>query len=63
VWCGLRGRNKNEQRAVFQPVGAAILAMTALWLGGTGLLEPDAARLFVVGLPAVLAGLWLGLKL
>jgi uncharacterized protein len=44
-------------------VAVAIFAMTALWLGGTGLLAPDAVRLFLLGLPAVLAGLWLGLKL
>lgn len=63
VWCGLRGWSKDEQRAVFQPVAVAIFAMTALWLGGTGLLGRDTLRLFVIGLPAVLAGLWLGLKL
>ena len=63
VWCGVRGWSKDEQRAVFQPVAVAIFAMTALWLGGTGLLAPDAVRLFLLGLPAVLAGLWLGLRL
>ena len=63
VWCGLRGWSKDEQRAVFQPVAVAIFAMTALWLGGAGLLGADTVRLFAVGLPAVLAGLWLGLRL
>jgi uncharacterized membrane protein YfcA len=63
VWCGLRGWSKDEQRAVFQPVAVAIFAMTALWLGGSGLLGADTVRLFVIGLPAVLVGLWLGLKL
>jgi hypothetical protein len=63
VWCGLRGWSKDEQRAVFQPVAVAIFAMTAVWLGGTGLLGGDTIRLFVIGLPAVLAGLWLGLRL
>ncbi len=63
VWCGLRGWSKDEQRAVFQPVAVAIFAMTALWLGGAGLLGADTIRLFAVGLPAVLAGLWLGLRL
>src|SRR5258708_32693187 len=37
VWCGLRGWSKDEQRAVFQPVAVAIFAMTALWLGGAGM--------------------------
>jgi uncharacterized membrane protein YfcA len=63
VWCSLRGWSKDEQRAVFQPVAVAIFAMTALWLGGTGLLAGDTIRLFAIGLPAVLAGLWLGLRL
>ena len=63
VWCQLRGWRKDEQRAVFQPVAVAIFAMTALWLGGSGFIGRDTAWLFVVGLPAVLAGLWLGLKL
>ena len=63
VWCNLRGWSKDEQRAVFQPVAVAIFAMTALWLGGSGMLGGDTLRLFAVGLPAVLAGLWLGLKL
>lgn len=63
VWCGLRGWSKDEQRAVFQPVAVAIFAMTALWLGGSGMLGGDTVRLFVAGLPAVLVGLWLGLKL
>ena len=38
VWCQLRGWRKDEQRAVFQPVAVAIFAMTALWLGGSGIL-------------------------
>src|SRR5215218_8243314 len=36
IWCGLRGWNKDEQRGVFQPVGVAIFAMSALWLGAGG---------------------------
>jgi uncharacterized protein len=63
IWCGLRGWPKDEQRAVFQPVAVAIFAMTALWFGGTGLLTAQTLWLFAIGLPAVLAGLWLGLAL
>jgi uncharacterized membrane protein YfcA len=50
IWCGLRGWPKDEQRAIFQPIGVAIFAMSGLWLG-------------ISGLPALLAGTWLGLKL
>jgi hypothetical protein len=63
IWCGLRGWPKDEQRAVFQPIAVVIFAMTALWFGGTGLLTVETLWLFAVGLPAVLAGMWLGLAL
>src|SRR5215470_2101467 len=33
IWCGIRGWPKDEQRAVFQPIGVAIFAMSGLWLG------------------------------
>jgi len=63
IWCGLRGGSKDEQRAIFQPVGVAIFAMSALWLGGSGSISPDTVRLFLIGLPVLLAGTWVGLKL
>jgi uncharacterized protein len=63
VWCGLRGWPKDEQRAVFQPVGVAIFAATALWLGARGAIDAATALLALLGLPAVLAGTWAGLRL
>ena len=63
IWCGLRGWKKDEQRAVFQPVGVAIFAMSAIWLGAKGAVSADTVRLFLIGLPVLLAGTWLGLKL
>ena len=54
---------KDRQRAVFQPVGVATFAMSAAWLGGQGTIPRDVMWLFVLGLPAVLAGTWAGLKL
>ena len=63
IWCGIRGWPKDEQRAVFQPIGVAIFAMSALWLGASGAISRDTAWFFVIGLPALLAGTWLGLKL
>jgi uncharacterized membrane protein YfcA len=63
IWCGLRGWNKDEQRAVFQPVGVAIFAMSALWLGVGGAVSADTVRLFVLGLPVLLIGTWAGFKL
>ena len=63
IWASLRGWSKDEQRAVFQPVVVSIFLMTLLWFGGSQMLTQDTLRLFVIGLPAVLPGTWLGLKL
>ena len=63
IWCGLRGWPKDAQRAVFQPVGVAIFAMSAIWLGIGGAVDADTLRLFAIGLPILLAGTWLGLRL
>jgi uncharacterized membrane protein YfcA len=63
IWSGLRGWPKEMQRTVFQPVAVAIFLMSALWIGARGAITADIAKLFVVGLPALLAGTWLGLKL
>jgi uncharacterized membrane protein YfcA len=63
IWCQLRGWPKDQQRAVFQPVGVATFAMSALWLGGQGAISRDVLWLFVLGLPVLLAGTWTGLKL
>jgi uncharacterized membrane protein YfcA len=63
IWCGIRGWPKDEQRAVFQPIGVAIFAMSGLWLGISGAISMDTAWFFVIGLPALLAGTWVGLKL
>jgi uncharacterized membrane protein YfcA len=62
IWSQLRGWAKDQQRAVFQPVGVATFAMSAAWLGGQGSISREVIRLFVVALPIVLVGTWLGLK-
>ena len=48
---------------MFQPVVVAVFVMTLIWLGGTGVVTGETLRLFWIGLPAVLIGTWLGLKL
>jgi uncharacterized membrane protein YfcA len=63
IWSTLRGWPKDEQRAVFQPVGVALFIAAAIWLGGTGTVDGTSLRLFLIGLPGVLLGTWLGLKL
>jgi uncharacterized protein len=63
IWCGLRGWPKDRQRTIFQPVAVAIFLMSALWLGAKGAITPDTIKLFAIGLPVLIAGTWLGLKL
>jgi len=63
IWSTLRGWPKDEQRAVFQPVGVTLFFVMALWLGGTGTIDGATLRLFLIGLPAVLVGTWAGLRL
>ena len=57
IWCQLRGWTKDVQRAVFQPVMLATIVATAISLGATGNVSADTVRLYVLGLPALLAGL------
>ncbi len=63
VWSQMRGWTKDGQRAVFQPVMLAATAVTAVSLSVTGAVTADIAKLYVLGLPALLAGLWVGFKL
>jgi uncharacterized membrane protein YfcA len=63
IWSGLRGWPKDVQRAVFQPVIVATFVMSAIGLGATGAITADTLILFLIGLPALLAGTWLGLSL
>lgn len=63
VWCQLRGWKKDLQRAIFQPVMLAAIAANLVSLGIAGAITADAMRLYLIGLPAMLAGLWVGFKL
>jgi uncharacterized membrane protein YfcA len=63
IWCQLRGWPKDVQRAVFQPVIITTSAMTAVWLGASGAVIADTVKLFLLGLPMLLAGTWVGMRL
>ena len=63
IRCGLRGWPKDVQRTVFQPVAVAAFLMSALWIGAKGAITAETVKLFLIGLPGLLAGTWLGLKL
>jgi uncharacterized membrane protein YfcA len=63
IWCGQRGWPRDQQRTVFQPVAVATFLMGAMWIGAKGAITADTLKLFLMGLPALFAGTWLGLKL
>jgi uncharacterized protein len=63
IWAGLRGWPKDQQRAVFQPFIIATFLMTAAWLVGRGAIDMAIIRSFLLGLPVLLLGTWLGMKL
>jgi uncharacterized membrane protein YfcA len=37
--------------------------MTAVWLGASGAVTADTVQLFLLGLPMLLAGTWVGMRL
>ncbi len=63
VWCQLRGWPKDAQRAVFQPVNFSTMVIGAVSLSVAGAVTLDVVKLYVLGLPVMLAGLWWGFKL
>ena len=63
IWCQFRGWTKDVQRAVFQPVMLAAIVVNAISLSLTGAVTADTVKLYLLGLPALLAGLWLGFRL
>jgi uncharacterized protein len=63
IWCQLRGWKKDFQRAVFQPVLLAAIVANVISLSVARAITPDILRLYLIGLPAMVAGLWLGFKL
>jgi uncharacterized membrane protein YfcA len=64
IWCQLGGGPKDAQRAIFQPVLFLTMAMTTLTFAMSGhLFNVDMLRPFLLGLPALLLGLWVGVTL
>ncbi len=64
IWVQLGGGPKDAQRAIFQPVLFITMTMTTLTFAASGhLFNVDILKLFLMGLPALLLGLWIGVKL
>jgi uncharacterized membrane protein YfcA len=62
IWCQLRGWPKDVQRTVFQPVILAAMVMSGASLSIAGAVTVETAKLYLLGVPALLAGLWSGFK-
>jgi uncharacterized membrane protein YfcA len=63
IWCQLRGLPKDMQRTVSQPVNLAAIVMSAVSLSVAGAVTAETAKLYLLGLPVLLVGLWSGFKL
>jgi uncharacterized protein len=64
IWVQLGGGPKDAQRAIFQPVLFITMTMTTLTFAASGhLFNVDILKLFLLGLPALLLGLWIGVTL
>jgi uncharacterized membrane protein YfcA len=63
IWCGMRGWSKDVQRSVYQPVIMAAFITSAVTLTASGAITAEFGRLYLLGAPAILAGMWLGLHL
>lgn len=63
IWTTLRGWTRDEQRGVHQPTAFATFLMSFMALGGAGLVTPATTRLFLFGLPALIAGTLFGWSL
>jgi uncharacterized membrane protein YfcA len=63
IWTTLRGWTRDEQRGVHQPTAFATFVMSIVALGGAGLVTPATVHLFLMGLPALIAGTLLGWSL
>ena len=63
IWCQLRGGPKDKQRAIFQPVMFATFVMSAISMAFAGTYTLDTMKLYAFALPALMIGIWCGIKL
>ena len=63
IWAQLRGWPKDVQRTVFQPVMLAAFVINAISLSIAGVVTAETVKLYLLGLPFLLTGLWSGFKL
>ncbi|MGB8041861.1 MAG: sulfite exporter TauE/SafE family protein [Pseudolabrys sp.] len=63
IWCQLRNWPKDVQRAIFQPILLATILTSTVSLSAAGAVTAETMKLYLLGLPCMLAGTWVGLRL
>jgi uncharacterized protein len=63
IWCQLRNWPKDVQRAIFQPILLATILTSTVSLSAAGAVTAETMKLYLLGLPCMLVGTWVGLKL
>lgn len=63
ISCQLRGWPKDRQRAVFQPVLFAAFVIISISQLVAGSYTGETVKLYGIGLPFMVAGIWIGFKL
>jgi uncharacterized membrane protein YfcA len=63
ISCQWRGWTRDVQRAVFQPVLFAAFVVISISMAITGAITSETLKLYGLGFPFMLAGLWSGFKL
>lgn len=63
VWYGLRGKNKAEARGLTQPFGLYVQGLMTAWFLVTSGAQQTPLAAVALGLPLMLAGAWIGLRL
>lgn len=63
AWCSLRGWNRDASRAVYQPFIVAVQVAALPALLGAGLLNRDLGYYTLICVPAMLLGVWFGVRL
>src|SRR5207253_10358644 len=63
ISCRWRGWTRDAQRAVFQPVLFAAFVMISISPAVTGAFTAETIKLYGLGLPLMLVGIWIGFKL
>lgn len=63
IWCQLRAAPKDVQRAIFQPVMFSTFVMSAITLAVAGAYTVETMKLYALALPALVVGIWCGIRL